>query len=109
MIVAEKPAQAFDRGLRTGHIGCGCSGHHVRSPGRYEKRDAAAASLGPEATPASFAAVHKAIEDAETALVRARATQVMQRFQAETDRAMAETSLDRVQQLLDQVMAHAGR
>jgi hypothetical protein len=70
-----------------------------------DQLDGAAAKLGDEATPASFAAAHTTINSAETALVRARAEQVKQRVQAAVDQAMAETSSDRVQAVTDVVMA----
>ncbi len=70
-----------------------------------DQLDAAAAKLGDQATPASFAAAHRTITAAETALIRARAGQMKQRFQAEVDKAMAETSTERIQTVVDEVMA----
>ena len=70
-----------------------------------DQLDAASAKLGDNATPASFAAADMAITSAETALIRARTAQMKQRFQAISDQAMAETSSDRVQHVVDEVVA----
>ena len=70
-----------------------------------DQLDAASAKLGDNATPTAFAAADMAINSAETALIRARTAQMKQRFQAASDQAMAETSSDRVQHVVDQVVA----
>jgi hypothetical protein len=70
-----------------------------------DQLDAASAKLGDNATPASFVAADMAINSAETALIRARTAQMKQRFQAASDQAMAETSSDRVEHVVDAVVA----
>ena len=70
-----------------------------------DQLDGASAKLGDNATPASFVAADMAINSAETALIRARTAQMKQRFQAASDQAMAETSSDRVEHVVDAVVA----